>query len=870
MNLNPGRNLRKILALAHRRRLDRELAEEMEMHRILIARDGGNPGPVMGNITLAREESRDMWTFRQLEWILQDARHALRGLRRSPAFTCIAIASLALGIGANTAIFSFVNAILLKRLPVPEPQRLVTFAETYQGEHSGAVWTMQTVDELATRAASFEGVFGWFGKPVSFSTGETPQWALGELVTGQYFRTLQVKPAIGRLLGDDDVRNATGNPVCVLSYEFWQREFAGSSRVLGQTVFLNGHAYRVLGVAARGFFGAVLQSRFDVVIPATRVGDFMPAFADADMLSRLSWMSPMARLKPGVSRIQAEKETERLSPDWRKRQVSMEDGSQGLNAMRSSYGSPVLALMAVVALVLLVACANLANLLLARAQARAQEFAVRLSIGASRARLIRQLLVESLLLAIGGGVAGVLLAFWINSTLVAFMNTGRPASMAIHVAPDDRVLAFSILLSFATAILFGSLPAWQATQPNLLAGLKKESGAKGSLSRVLLRRSLVVMQIALSLVIVFGAGLLTRTLRTLTTVDLGFQPDRVIAMHVDPADNGHSSAEISTILDELLRRARDLPGVKAASLAATTPSGSMGISMSIGVPGFVSKADGNEVVAYFNFISPRYFDTLGQSLLGGRDFDDRDIKNRPRVAIVNEKFARRYLSGREAVGRKLMQGGTNLEIVGVVADARDQSVRKGAEETVYLPEKQGQTSGLTLLVRSAGDPQRVIPALLAIVQSIDPRMPVFSVHTLDTDVEAGLSTERILGYLSTLFAALATLIAGIGLYGVLAYSIARRTREIGIRFAIGAQRRDVAGLFVRESLTLVLVGLAIGAPVALVSARALRSLLFGVGATDPVTLLISVVVLAFVALLATSIPLWRAARVNPVIALRWE
>jgi putative ABC transport system permease protein len=379
-----------------------------------------------------------------------------------------------------------------------------------------------------------------------------------------------------------------------------------------------------------------------------------------------------------------------------------------------------------------------------------------------------------------------------------------------------------------------------------------------------------VMQIALSLVIVFGAGLLTRTLRTLTTVDLGFQPDRVIAMHVDPADNGHSSAEISTILDELLRRARDLPGVKAASLAATTPSGSMGISMSIGVPGFVSKADGNEVVAYFNFISPRYFDTLGQSLLGGRDFDDRDIKNRPRVAIVNEKFARRYLSGREAVGRKLMQGGTNLEIVGVVADARDQSVRKGAEETVYLPEKQGQTSGLTLLVRSAGDPQRVIPALLAIVQSIDPRMPVFSVHTLDTDVEAGLSTERILGYLSTLFAALATLIAGIGLYGVLAYSIARRTREIGIRFAIGAQRRDVAGLFVRESLTLVLVGLAIGAPVALVSARALRSLLFGVGATDPVTLLISVVVLAFVALLATSIPLWRAARVNPVIALRWE
>jgi predicted permease len=386
----------------------------------------------------------------------------------------------------------------------------------------------------------------------------------------------------------------------------------------------------------------------------------------------------------------------------------------------------------------------------------------------------------------------------------------------------------------------------------------------------MVRRSLVVIQIALSLVIVFGAGLLTRTLRTLGTVDLGFQPDRVIALHVDPANSGHSGAEVSTILDELLRRARGLPGVKAASLAATTPNGSMGISMSVGVPGFVSKEGGSDVVVYFNFISPRYFETLGQSLLRGRDFDDRDNKIRSRVAIVNEKFARHYFNGREPVGGKLLQGGGGLEIVGVVADARDQSIRKGAEETVYLPEKQGQTSGLTLLVRTTVDPQRIIPSLLAIVQSIDPRMPVFSVHTLDVDVEAGLTTERILGYLSTLFAALATLLAGIGLYGVLAYSIARRTREIGIRFAIGAQKRDVAGLFARESLTLVFVGLIIGAPVALVSAHAIRTLLFGVGASDPLTLLISVVVLALAALLATSIPLWRASRVNPVIALRWE
>ncbi len=473
--------LRKLTALWRRRRLDRELGEEMETHRALLEQDLGRQTARrrMGNITLAREESRDMWSFQQLEWVLQDARHALRGLRRSPAFTAIAIASLALGIGANTAIFSFVNAILLKRLPVPEPQRLVTFAETRGGERSDAVWTMPTVDELAKRVSSFDGVFGWLGKPVNFSQGDTSRWVMGELVTGQYFRTLQVKPAIGRLLNENDVRDARGNPVCVLSYELWQREFSGDPGVVGRSVLLNGHDYRILGVTARGFYGAVLQRRFDVAMPATRVGDVMPAFAGVDWLNGLSWMTPMARLKPGVSRIEAEKETERRSPDWRKRRVRLEDGSQGLNSMRSSYGSPVLALMAVVALVLLVACANLANLLLARANVRAQEFAVRLSIGASRARLIRQLLVESLLLAVGGGAAGVMLALWINSTLVAFMNTGRSASMAIHVAPDARVLAFSILLSFATAILFGLLPAWQATQPNLLPGLKQESGCEG-------------------------------------------------------------------------------------------------------------------------------------------------------------------------------------------------------------------------------------------------------------------------------------------------------------------------------------------------------------------------------------------------------
>ncbi len=817
-------------------------------------------------------------SLRSLEWLLKDTFYALRALRKNPGFALTAILTLAIGVGANTAIFSFVNAILLKQLPAPHPERLVKFSYIDHGERRGAVWKLSSVDEIAKRNTVLDGIFGWSTRPVNFSAnGDSAEWIDGEMVTGQYFRTLEVQPAAGRLFDDDDVRNADANPVCVLSYALWQREFAGSSAVIGRTVFLNGHSYHVLGVTARGFYGAALQQRFDVAVPATRFGDFMPAFgagSGVDWLKTLSWMTPMARLKPGISRAQAEAEIQRQEPDWRKRTLVLDDGSQGINPMRSSFGRPVIVLMAVVALVLLLTCANLANLLLARSQARAKEFALRLAIGASRWRLIRQLLAESLLIAFGGGLASIMLAFWISRTLLAFLNAGRAAVYALHLEPDPAVLVFSILLSAVTAILFGLLPAWQATRPDLLPALQQGSGASGPPARVLFRRSLVVFQIALSLIIVFAAGLLTRTLRTLATVDLGFQPDRVIALNVDPGASGHSAAEVAAIFDQMLERVRTLPGVKTASLVASPPNGSMGISMSVEVPGYTPAGVGDkaarEPVVAFNFISPDYFATLGQSFIGGRDFEARDNRSGPRVAIVNEKFVRHYFGGRDPVGKKLRQGGGELEIVGVVSDARDQDIRKGAQETVYLPEKQSQTSGLTLLARTTNDPRHVIPLLLGTVHSIDHGLPVYSVHTLDLDVAANLKTERILGYLSTLFAALAMLLAAIGLYGVVAYSVVCRTREIGIRFAVGAQRREVAGLFARESFILVLSGLIIGAPMALASAQALKSLLFGVAVTDPVTLVISIAVLAFAAFLATSIPLWRAAKVNPVVALRWE
>jgi predicted permease len=810
-----------------------------------------------------------------LDSVLRDIRLAFRTLAHSPAYTLVAIVSLALGIGANTAIFSFVNAILLKHLPVPEPTRLVTFAEVGTSATEGTAWRLNTVEQLAKRSTAFEGVFGWFTKPINFSRGESSHWVLGELVTGEYFQTLGVHAAQGRLLTDDDVRDAKANPVCVISYDFWQREFAGDPQAIGRTVYLNGHPYQVLGVTQRGFFGAALQRRADVQAPATRIGDFMPAFGDStgvDWLKTLSWLTPMARLKPGVSRLEAQLSTQ---PIWHQiqtensggrasttlRELRLLDGSQGLNGMRTSFGQPALVLLAVAGVVLLVTCANLANLLIARSQARAKEFAVRLSLGASRARVMQQLLVESLVLAAIGGAAGVLLSSWMTSALLAFLNAGRTSLTAVHVEMDGRVFGFSLALSLATALLFGAGPAWQATSRETIAGLRQRGGV--------LRKSLVVLQLVLSLTVIFAAGLLTQTLRSLQTVDLGFAPQKVIAMAVDPEANGRTHADATRILDELLQRVRALPGVKAASLASSTPYGASAISFSVQVPGYTVKAPGDDV-ADFNFITPGYFATLEQPFLRGRDFTASDDGAHARVAIVNKSFGRRYLGSVDPIGRKFRQGGGDLEIVGVVKDARDRALRTSAGPGVYLPTTQGQTSGLTLLVRADENPTPLIPSLLAIVQSIDRHMPVYSVHTLDTQIEAGLSSERILGYLSGMFAGLATLLAGIGLYGVVAYSVVRRTREIGIRISTGAQRHDIGILFARETLWLIGMGLLIGMPVALMAVRVLKTLLFGVGAGDRWTLVVSMAALFGAAAIATMLPLWRAMRISPITALRYE
>ena len=538
--------------------------------------------------------------------------------------------------------------------------------------------------------------------------------------------------------------------------------------------------------------------------------------------------------------------------------------------MRGNFGKPMIVLMTVVALVLLIACANLANLLLARAGARQKEFAVRLSIGASQARLIRQLLIESVLLACCGGAAGVLLSFWITSTLLAFLNEGQSTVYALHVSPDATVLWFATALSLTTAILFGLAPAWQSTKPDLLPSLKQEASAglrPGD--RAVLRKLLVVAQVALSLMVLFAAGLLTRTLRSLRTVDLGFQPEKVIAFSLDTDVAGHSNAQAARIEDEVLRRVRLLPGVGAASLVLDAPFSGSFEAVYIEVPGFPTKYR-DKLWASFHAVSPGYFATLNQPRLLGRDFSDADMQEKRKVAIVNEKFVQHYFGGRSPLGQHIKQNQTGVEIIGVVANARELNLRKQPDDAIYVPEKSTFHSSLTCLLRTQIDPLKLTPSLLTLVRSVDKTTAVASIRTLDSQIDAGLSSERILSYLSSLFAGLATLLTGIGLYGVIAYAVTRRTREIGVRFAIGAQRSDVAKLFLRESLAVIVMGVVLGIPLALASVTALKNLLFGLAATDLPTLFISVGLLIVAGLVATALPLRQAIYVDPLQALRYE
>lgn len=824
------------------------------------------------------------------ESLLQDLRFATRGLRRTPLFTMIAVCSLALGIGANTAIFSFVNAILLKSLPVPEPNRLVRISEYAGNEEISSVFSYPFITEVNKRNTFFDGVLGRFGVRVNLTSSGVAEPLDGEIITGEYFKTLQIRPALGRLMTEDDI-DAAANPVCVISYSMWQDRFRGDPHIISRKLLLNHRPYAVIGVTQQGFYGSSLQSRIDIQLPVSRMGDFMGGFLSSGpggitwKSAGFTWLQLLARLKPGITPAEAQAMLQPLAREIRiqiaypadrekiageKRTDRVLDGSQGANDYaHSEYAKPLTVLMGVVGLVLLIACMNLANLLLARANAREKEFAIRLSLGASRFRLIRQLMLESLAIAVCGGVLGLVLSFWIIETLLAYLNSGKSAGAALHATPDPLVIGFCIGLSLLTAVLFGLAPAWQSAKREVLPELKDVSSAvRTGRDRSALRKSLIAVQIALSLVILFAAGLLTRTLSRLQTVDLGFQPAHVIALSVDPAMNGYSPAETDRIFDEILGRLRALPQIKAASLATVSPLEGGMIALDVEVPGHMNKK--SDIQADFNMVSPGYFATLGQPLLLGRDFSDHDVRKAPQVAIVNQRFLSQYMPVQNPIGRHFKAAGGDVEIVGVVRNARYQSVRETFMPLAYLPAKQTQSSGYTLLVQTSANPRAAIAAIEHTIRAIDSKLPIYDVRTLQAQIDQGISSERVLSFLSALFSGLATLLCGIGLYGIVAYAVSRRTREIGVRFAVGAQKSDVAKLFLRESVIVIAAGILIGMPIALVSTRVLKSLLYGLQPTDLPTLAFTIAILVAAGLLATLLPVRRAARIEPLEALRYQ
>jgi len=868
--------LSRLLSTLLPQRREQRLNEEIEEHlRELAAHQsaqGLSPEDArlaarreFGPVEPAKELYRDQARFRALENLYRDLRFAVRQSRKSPGFTAAAVLSLALGIGANTDLFSFVNSILLRQLPVAAPDRLVLL----KSAGDPLPLSYDQLNALNRQATEVDGLLGTHPLDVSVIFDDHPEWIPAELVTGQYFQTLQVRPERGRLLTQRDLDDAAGNPVCVISYRLWQSQFRGAPDIIGRSVRLNTRPYKIIGVTERGFAGSDLQRPADLQIPATRLIDYMPAFVgipNFEWKSRLSFFESMARLSPQASRASAAAQLSRLNRDYLKSQqkekagdVQLTDGSAGIQAFWK-LGKAASILLAVSLLVLLIACANLATLLLSRTSARSSEFALRLAIGGSRGRILAQVLVESALIAVFGVAAGIAVADAIERILLSFLNRTAPTIHQLHIALNGNVLAFVAAISAACVLLFGAAPAFQAARTAAL-GLSAGNTRCGAR----LRKTFVVAQIALSFVVVLAAGLLVGTLRNLKTLDLGYHPDEIAAIDIRPASGGYTGVQANQFYARVVNRVRSVPGVAAAATA-------FGSNFEGGMKMKLDPQTGRGGQREVNIIgvNPGYFDTFGAHILAGRDFNAGDTPDKPQVYIISEHLAKTYFHGENPVGRYLRYEGGKIPVIGVVSDIRDQALRDAAPDTVYQDIGQLLASGLAVFVRCHGPCAPLLPTLRTAIRNVDPNTPILAMHTVQTEIEGAFSSEEVLGFLSTLFAGLAMLLVAAGIYGVLSYTLTRRTREVGIRIALGATAKDIVGLFVSEAAAMIVFGTLIGVPAALAAVTVLKSQLFGVAPHDAGTLAACVLCIVATIVLASVAPIRRALRVAPQQALRME
>jgi predicted permease len=828
-----------------------------------------------------------------------DLRFALRGIRRGPLFSSVAIMSLALGIGANTAIFTLMDQIMLRQLPIKNPEELVMLYQ--RGPHNGSnmggrMHSYPIYQDYQQKGEPLAEVLCRRLISTSLSIDGQTERVHAEMVSGNFFSMLGVKPAAGRLFtSQEDDQVYQGHPVVALSYDYWVNRFNRDPEVVGKKILVNNYPMTIVGVSAPGFTGLDPTVSPQIRVPVLMKEAMAPQWAWLHLADRRArWVQVFARLKPGWTAESAQANLQVLfhqirqyettlpaAKDWTayareqflRGTIHVEKAAIGYSEIRNSFSTALIVLMCMVGLVLLIACANVANLLIARAFARQKEIAVRLSIGASRGQLIRQMLVESMVLSIAGGIAGAFLAFAMTRGLLALIPAeGNP--LQIRPEPDLRILGFTFALTLVTGLVFGLIPAWRASRPDLWSTLKDAVGSvAGSGGSLYLRKGLVVAQVSLSFLLLFGAGLFVRSLHNLKVTDTGFRDiERLVTFQLSPALNGYDAPRTVQFYEDLLAELRAIPGVKSAAHAAVALLHGDEWDSTTSVEGYEAK-DGEDMQAFMNSLSPGYFETMGVSLLAGRDFDRRDMKENAKVAIVNEKFANHYFGERGAVGRRLGRGGGpkptfDIEIVGVVADSLYEGPREGVRRQVFVPN--WGNIGAAFYVRSALEPKAVYAQVRSAVAKLDRGMPLFDLKTLGGQLDETLLTERLIALLSAAFGMLATLLAAIGLYGVMAFVVTRRTKEMGVRMALGAEQRSVIWLVMKEVLVLVVVGLAIGLPTALGLGRFVSAQLYGVDARDPWTATWTVAVLLVVGVAAGFFPAHRASRIDPILALRYE
>ncbi|HTV13920.1 MAG TPA: ABC transporter permease [Acidobacteriaceae bacterium] len=914
------RIVRKIHLLAGREQFSRDLEDEMAFHRDQTERDlvadGLSPREArqaaarrFGNAAQLGDRSREAWGWQPIEHLLQDVSFGLRTmLRRSPMLTLVAVLSLALGIGANTAIFSLLDAILLRNLPVAAPQQLVLFGRgLWVGSTDGMpnrswqLFSYPWYREFAQRTDVFSGVAAInsieFGTHGSFDSGAR-QLVRADLVSGSFFNVLGVRATLGRALDENDDRAPGSGPVAVASYAWWTRQ-GRDPAVIGKSLRVENSTYTIVGVAQPGFFGVTVGQSPDFWIPLSMEKEISPGWnglEDRDFQS----LYLIARLKPGVSAAQASASTNTLfrqivrsqylgaNPTAKelealhRAQIELTPGARGLSQLRLEMSLPLEILMTVVGLVLLIACANIANLLLARGAARAREIAVRMALGASRSRLVAQLLTESALLAIAGAVIGVALA-WKAGDLFLHLASGQSGPLPIDATPDLRVLLFTLVITLGTALLFGLAPALRATRPSLAPSLKEGRGVASASARNLLGRGLIVAQIALSLVLLAGAGLFLRSLMKLSSVDTGFDARNVLTFFLDEYGAGlPQDARLNQLQQTIEDRVQALPGVRAASFSMFTfDQGEWSDSLLMqGIP----RTTENSQDVLYNAVGTQFFETFGIPLVAGRVFSAHDREHAPAVAIVNETLARRFFPNGSALGHRFGLGNdpahaTDFEIVGVVKDAKYVSLSERPHMAAYFPWQQRVQYFSNFNVRYSGDSAAVIAAVRKAITQVNPGVIVSNVASLGEQVDASIGNQQLIAQLSALFSLLATFLVCIGLYGLMSYAVARRTSEIGVRMALGAGRGTVQWMVMREILTLAALGLIIGVPVAMLGLNLVAKLedphlmsriLFGVGPNDPLALAAAGALMLAVSALAGYIPARRASRIDPMVALRDE